>query len=203
MLVKLGDVDVIPGQDGALLADGVKLDPALLDLALTEKVSVGPAAPKYPPRPEEYPSDEWKKSVDQQRRYLPTLSDLVDRLAIVQLKAINIPEHAQEYQKERADIEHDIDLILQQKEIKLDSTAIHAVLVIMLANHYIWINESKARAGGADQDRLLKVTHSINGVRNSAKNQLAVVDGGRKDFKVDCFAAELVEDFGNWQIFGV
>jgi hypothetical protein len=127
------------------------------------------------------------------------LSDLVDRLTIVQLKAINIPERRKDYLKERALIEHDIDLILRGK--KVTASDIHAIVVIMLTNHYIWINESKARAGGNDQDHLLKLTHSINGVRNTAKNQLARLDGGRVDFKTDCFAAELVAQFGDWNIF--
>jgi hypothetical protein len=152
-----------------------------------------------------YPSDDWKKSFQlSQRRYLPTLSDLVDRLSIVQLKAINIPERSEEYVKERALIEHDIDLILSElaKDGKrVDASAVHAILVIMLSNHFIWINETKARQGGSEQDKLLKMTHSINGVRNTAKNQLANIDGGRRDYKTDCFAAELVKDFGNWNIW--
>lgn len=137
------------------------------------------------------------------RRFLPTLADLVDRLTIVQLKMIFIPEHKDEYAQERADIEHDIDLILNEKSLKLDASAIHAVCMIMLTNRFIWENESKARAGGAEQDKLLKLTHSINGIRNAAKNQLATSDGGRKDYKVDALAADLPPEFGNWKVFGV
>ena len=44
------------------------------------------------------------------RKYLPTLAELIDRLSIVQLKEIYIPEHAEEYRAERALIEHDVDL---------------------------------------------------------------------------------------------
>lgn len=139
-----------------------------------------------------------------QRKYLPTLSDLIDRLTIVQLKAVFIPERTAEYVEERALIEHDIDLILQglaKKGKHISATEIHAIVVLMLSNRFIWENESKARAGGDEHDRLLKLTHSINGVRNTAKNQLAIFDGGRKDYKVDSFAASLVAEFGNWQIF--
>ena len=38
------------------------------------------------------------------RKYLPTLSELVDRLSIVQLKEVFIAEHKDEYSKEIADI---------------------------------------------------------------------------------------------------
>lgn len=132
----------------------------------------------------------------EQRRFLPTLSDLVDRLSIVQLKAIFIPEHREEYLQERAAIEHDIDLIVQGKPVT--ASDIHAILVIMLANRFIWENESKARQGGPEQDKLLKLTHSINGVRNAAKNKLARLDSGRKDYKLDTLAAELPPEFGHW-----
>ena len=130
------------------------------------------------------------------RRFLPTLSDLVDRLSIVQLKAIFIPEHREEYLIERMLLEHDIDLILAGKEVT--ASDIHAVLVIMLANRFIWENESKARQGGHENDHLLRITHSINGIRNAAKNKLARLDGGRKDYKLDSLAADLPPEFGAW-----
>lgn len=139
-----------------------------------------------------------------QRKYLPTLSDLVDRLTIVQLKSVFIPEHTEAYVQERKDIEHDINLILDElaaKGKRVTATEIHAIIVIMLANRFIWENESKAREGGSEHDHLLKLTHSINGVRNTAKNQLANIDGGRRDYKIDSLAAALPVEFGNWKIF--
>jgi hypothetical protein len=135
------------------------------------------------------------------RKYLPTLSDLIDRLTIVQLKAVFIPAHRDEYVAERKLIEHDIDLILSKQKRRMTAADIHAIVVIMLANRFIWENESKARAGGKEQDKLLKLTHSINGVRAAAKNALARFDGGRKDYKIDALAADLPPEFGNWKVF--
>jgi hypothetical protein len=132
-----------------------------------------------------------------ERKYLPTFAELVDRLSIVQLKAIFIPEHADEYYREMGLIMHDLDLIRPE----MDARSIHAILVIAISNRYIWENEAKARAGGSEQDKLLKLTHSINGVRNTAKNVLAARSGERRDYKVDALAAELHEEFGNWNIF--
>ena len=135
-----------------------------------------------------------------ERKYLPTFSDLVDRMSIVMLKSIFIQEHHEEYVKERSTIEHDIDLLLDEKDYKLTAADIRALMGVMLANHFIWVNESKAREGGSEQDKLLKLTHSINGCRNTAKNKLAVALGQRCDYKIDCFAAELVKEFGNWNV---
>jgi len=148
------------------------------------------------------------------RRYLPTLSDLVDRLTIVQQKAIFIPDKKDAYLAEMTDIMHDIDLMLNDHAGKgrlIGAREIRAICVIQLTNRWIWENEAIIRHedGSKLSDekkmefyRRLVATHSINGVRNSAKNELAVFDGGRKDHKIDCFAAELVEEFGNWDVFG-
>lgn len=135
------------------------------------------------------------------RKYLPTLAELIDRLSIVQLKAIFIPEHTAEYVSERGMIEHDIDLILAGHAGKIGAREIHAILMVMLANRVIWESESKARAGGDEQDKLLKFTHAINGIRNTAKNRLSESSGERLDLKIDCLAANLPDEFGNWRVF--
>lgn len=139
-----------------------------------------------------------------QRKYLPTLADLVDRLTIAQLKEIFITDHREEYRAEIALIQHDIDILLEERTAvgrPITASDVRAIAVIMLANRAIWESEAKARAGGSEQDRLLKFTHSINGLRNTAKNLIAKSSGERLDWKVDCFAAELIKDFGNWQVF--
>jgi hypothetical protein len=135
-----------------------------------------------------------------ERKYLPTLADLIDRLSIVQLKEIFISEHSAEYKAERALIEHDINLILEEVPHEFTVRELHAILMIMLSNRVIWENESKARAGGSDQDKFLKFTHSINGIRNRAKNIIAAFEEGRLDYKLDTLAAELPSEFGNWNV---
>lgn len=137
-----------------------------------------------------------------ERKYLPTLSELIDRLSIVQLKAIYIREHVSAYKEEIALIEHDIDLLLGERpDYRISAKDIRAILAIMLTNHTIWTNESKARQGGSEQDHLLKMTHSINGQRNTAKNILSKSFGERLDMKIDALAAELPADLGHWDIF--
>jgi len=133
------------------------------------------------------------------RKYLPTMSELIDRLSIALMKSIFIPENKSEYEKEMSDIIHDLN-----SEIKIINVGefIKAVQVNMLANRVIWENESRARLGLEDQDKYLKFTHSINGVRNNAKNVISKQLGEREDFKVDCLAKEFIEDnsLGDWRI---
>jgi len=128
------------------------------------------------------------------RKYLPTLAELVDRLSIVQLKEVFITEHKNEYAKEIKEITHDIDLILKDKTIQLSGDDVRAIVVLSQMNLHIWHNETKYRAGTGDGN--LGLTHGLNGIRNIAKNKIQENEGGRKDYKVDCIAAE----FKDWEI---
>ena len=129
------------------------------------------------------------------RKYLPTISELVDRLSIVQLKEVFIPEHKEEYAKEILDIVHDIDLALKEKSVKLDAEVVRAIVVLSQMNLHIWHNESNYRKGIKDGNNL-ELTHGLNGIRNTAKNKIQEKVGGRKDYKIDCLAA----DFKDWEI---
>ena len=124
------------------------------------------------------------------RKYLPTISELIDRLSIVQLKEVFIPEHKKEYAKEIQEILHDLNLE------GVDAEFVRAIVVLSQMNLHIWHNETKYRAGEGDGN--LGLTHGLNGIRNTAKNiiQDQLDGGGRKDYKVDCIAAE----FKDWEI---
>ena len=128
------------------------------------------------------------------RKYLPTLAELMDRLSIVQLKEVFITEHKEEYAKEIADIVHDIDMILQDENVKLSGKDVRAIVVLSQMNLHIWHNETQYRAGTGDGN--LGLTHGLNGIRNTAKNMIQENVGGRKDYKIDCIAAE----FKDWEV---
>jgi hypothetical protein len=130
-----------------------------------------------------------------ERKYLPTLAELIDRLSISQLKEVKIPEHKEEYAQEIADIVHDIQLCLDNSETPINGETIRAIVVLSQMNAHIWHNESAVRAGTAGPSNLA-LTHGINGIRNTAKNKIQEIVGGRKDYKIDCLAAE----FKDWEI---
>jgi len=129
-----------------------------------------------------------------QRKYLPTLSELIDRLSIAQLKEVFITEHKEEYAQEISDICHDIQLILDKSE-DITAETIRAIVVLSQMNLHIWHNESNYRKGIKDGNNL-ELTHGLNGIRNTSKNKIQEVVGGRKDYKIDCLAAE----FKDWEI---
>ena len=123
------------------------------------------------------------------RKYLPTLSELIDRLSIIQLKEVFIPDHKEEYSTEIKDILHDI------KAEGLDPDIVRAIVVLAQMNLHIWHNESNYRKG-IDDGNNLELTHGLNGIRNTAKNKIQEAFGGRKDYKIDCLAA----DFADWEV---
>jgi restriction endonuclease S subunit len=133
--------------------------------------------------------------MSKERKYLPTLAELIDRLSISQLKEVKIPEHKSEYAQEIADIVHDIQLCLEESKDPINSETIRAIVVLSQMNAHIWHNESAVRAGTAGPSNLA-LTHGINGIRNTAKNKIQEIVGGRKDYKIDCLAAE----FKDWEI---
>ena len=106
-------------------------------------------------------------------------------------------EHKEEYADEISKICHDIQLILDEQSNKsvMDADVIRAIVVLSQMNLHIWHNESNYRKGIKDGNNL-ELTHGLNGIRNTAKNKIQEVAGGRKDYKIDCLAAE----FEDWEI---
>lgn len=137
-------------------------------------------------------------SMKKERKYLPTIAELIDRLTIVQQKELKIPEHREEYTKEIQDLLHDIEVCLDEVkssaivDAKQLSQMIRDIVVLTLMNCEIWHNESNFRKGIKDGNNL-ELTHGLNGIRNTAKNKIQEQFGGRCDFKIDN-----VEAFKNW-----
>jgi pyoverdine/dityrosine biosynthesis protein Dit1 len=130
----------------------------------------------------------------EERKYLPTLAELVDRLSISQLKEVFITDHKEEYAQEISDIVHDIQILLDSSE-NVNAETIRAIVVLSQMNLHIWHNESNYRKGIKDGNNL-ELTHGLNGIRNTAKNKIQEIVGGRKDYKIDFLAA----NFSDWEI---
>ena len=93
------------------------------------------------------------------------------------------------------DMVHDIDMILKEHKGEITGDVIRAIVVLSQMNAHIWYNESQVRKGEKGSDNLM-LTHGLNGIRNTAINKIMEVVGGRKDYKVDCIAAE----FKDWEV---
>lgn len=134
------------------------------------------------------------------RKYVPTTGELIDSGVITLLKAIHI-DHG-EYMKRLELIEHDVNMELNRYHGSgkgFSAYEVRMIIVLTLANYFIWMNESKVRNGEGGGD--LRATHSINGIRNRAKNNLSAVFDQRLDLKLDCLAADLLPELGKWDVF--
>ena len=130
-----------------------------------------------------------------ERKYLPELPELVDRLSIVTLKSIKLPSK-KEYEEEARLIMHDINLLMKDAKPNDWGKVVRAIQVNMLANETIWANETLARQGGKSQNHLLPFTHSVNGVRMRAGNALVNQMNGKKDLNLDRVNDKVCEERG-------
>lgn len=136
--------------------------------------------------------------MEHNRQWLPHFGELVDRLAIHQLKEVFIPEHKQKYAQEMTQIMNDLDVLIQEKKIRTTAELIRCCIVLGQINTHIWYNEAAARKGQQQDLSRLQLTHGLNGIRNNVQNFLLALIGQleRQDYKTDCLAAE----FKDWEI---
>lgn len=134
-----------------------------------------------------------------------TLSELIDRLSIVQLKETFNPELKEAYALEIEDLIHDINLLLPKSMNgrAIDGEFIRNVVVLAQYNCHIWVNEDAARKANISEDadwetlyKNLRLTHSLNnGVRNVAKKKLQSLVGGRVEYKNMTLSGEDCKDW--------
>jgi len=115
-----------------------------------------------------------------QRMYLPTLSELIDRLSVTQIKLNLANNDPKDFQNEIKKINNDIDLIMREKKLQLDSEFVNLILVIAQLNLHIWHNKDLMQQNLDNEDQylaLLKKAHQLNGYRNQIKNRILDIEG--------------------------
>lgn len=129
-----------------------------------------------------------------ERKYLPTISALMDLLTIAQIKQVKIPEKRDEIAKEIEDLVHDINLLLTetQKRDQINAEWIRDIIILAQYNLHIWQNEANIRKGVREGNDL-ELTHGLNNIRNLSKNKIESLVNGRKEYKKDN-----VQPFPEW-----
>ena len=137
-----------------------------------------------------------EEKVKKERKYFPSFSELCDRLVITQLKEFLIPEHRDKYAEEIKQIMNDIDINIEEHDVKLDAKLVRALMLLVVYNREIWLNEANCRKGLKEGNDLSK-SHALNSGRAVCKNKIQEKIGGRLDYKVDN-AAEYPEWIPSW-----
>jgi|SRR3989344_1933801 len=111
--------------------------------------------------------------INKNRKYLPTLADLIDSLTINQIKEIKFHGDKSSYAEIIKKICHDIDLIIEEKNIKLTSRLVRIIILVAQLNLFIWENKDKMQEADSEKySKLLKFSHQLNGIRNTMKNKI-------------------------------
>lgn len=107
-----------------------------------------------------------------ERQYLPPLAELIDHLTVNQIKEVLIPRHKSSFAQEMEKLAYDIDLIIEEKQLKLSSRLIRIIIALAQLNLHIWHNKDKMQEDKEHYMELLKLSHQLNGLRNQMKNLL-------------------------------
>lgn len=124
------------------------------------------------------------KKTKTERKYLPTLADLIDSLTINQIKEIKFHDNKTAYTEELKKISHDIDIVINEKKVKINSKLIRLIILIAQLNLYIWENKDKMQKASPEEYlKLLKFAHQLNGIRNNMKNKISEMVGDKDPSK--------------------
>jgi len=115
-----------------------------------------------------------------ERRFLLPLAELIDRLTIDQIKEVLIADHRDSFAGEMENICHDIDLIIEEKGLKISHRVIRIIIALAQMNLHIWYNKDQMQKNPEAYLDLLKLSHQINGIRNQLKNILLEETGDKE-----------------------
>lgn len=109
---------------------------------------------------------------NKERQFVLPMAELIDRLTIDQIKEVLIVEHKESFSREMEIICNDLDLIVEEKRLKLNSRIIRIIIALAQINLHIWSNKEQMQKEPERYAELLKLSHQLNGIRNQMKNLL-------------------------------
>ena len=115
-----------------------------------------------------------------ERKFLPPLAELIDRLTVDQIKEVLLKGDKKSFADEMEKIAHDLDVIIEEKGLKLSARLIRIVIAIAQMNLHIWQNKDQMQKDPEHYDELLKLSHQLNGIKNQMKNFLLEEAGDKE-----------------------
>lgn len=114
------------------------------------------------------------------RQFLPSAAELIDRLTVDQIKEVLLPAQAAACADEMAKISHDLDILIEERELPLTGRLLRMVIAVAQMNVHIWYNKDRMTETSEKYSELLKLAHQLNGLRNQLKNVLLEETGDRE-----------------------
>ena len=112
---------------------------------------------------------------DKTRKYHLPISELIDRITILEIKLVLDAKNAKDYLEELELIKADVKSELDLQEVTLNVKTIQTLISLGQMNLHIWYIKDKMKlqiddpAGYAEN---MKLAHQLNGLRNQLKNSL-------------------------------
>ncbi len=120
---------------------------------------------------------------ENERKFLTPFAELVDRLAVDQIKEVLLKDGKESYAEEMRILMHDIDLVIQEKDIRLNARILRIVIALAQMNLHIWSLKDRMQGDAERYDEFLRLAHQLNGIRNQMKNLLLEEAGEREKSK--------------------
>jgi len=117
---------------------------------------------------------------NKERQYLPPFAELIDILSINQIKEVMLPELKESLAQEMGKVTNDIDLIIEERGLKLSARLIRIIIAIAQMNLHIWHNKENMQNDPEKYLDYLKLAHQLNGIRNQMKNLLLEETGDKE-----------------------
>lgn len=135
----------------------------------------------------------------EERKYLPSFAELVDRLSILVMKIAysEDKEMLHSFIEERDNITHDIDLFVKEG-VEMDGGMVYYLQGLQFLNSKIWHNEMEQRGesgelevGWKEKYEKLIQSHKWNADRAKVKRAIQQKIGGRIDQKLNYIEGSL------------
>lgn len=138
--------------------------------------------------------------MNKELQYKLPFGELLDRLTVDQIKEVLIPDHAESVAQEMQAISHDLDLLIEQRDVKLTGRMARLIIAVAQMNLHIWHAKDRMQDDPSDENYAtnLKFAHQLNGVRNRIKNLLMEEAGDREKSAVRTNSE--TEDLEGWNI---
>lgn len=102
--------------------------------------------------------------------YQYNISELIDILSIFQIKEVKSAKNINNIQKQIIDIRKDLELLLKNKNINLDSKMIRKIFLVGIINLLVWQLKDKMIVEPKRYNKYLKKALELNTIRNAVYN---------------------------------
>jgi|TARA_B110000093_G_C12928687_1_gene392493 hypothetical protein len=105
------------------------------------------------------------------------ISDLFDKLTVLQLKQLDSNTKYKNFEKTIELIIKEIDstYLSSNKNFYFDSKIIRLIIILTQINTYIWLLRSEISKTDKSLNNNMKISHQLNALRNIAKNGLSLI----------------------------